>query len=383
MIPEPGAGLDGDDSVAVLSGSFHRTAAQELRQAGCHYVREFAVFPAINTARWLLPLELKPSTVSGLGIYAPYKRRGRFFKQLLSGVARAGWAGAVGSRVCVGSKGALPLEMLVTELTGERHPVFALSLGTPGSNRKLTAQVMRPTGEILGYIKLPLSETARERVRHEAAVLERLQNLAGLRKHIPKVLHSGAWGNGYLLFQSAGPHSLGPIEFGRSHTDFLQLLWNAERVEKPGCLLLKEVADCFRIAEPLLNLGWRELGKAALSAASWRLQSAMIPCGVMHGDFAPWNTRTETGRLFLFDWESAAWDAPNLWDVYHFHAQVKGLLNMSPGSAVPSGRQADERGSFLLYLLSSACRYFEEKTPRSTTAIEYRRRSLAEELSRG
>ena len=112
----------------------------------------------------------------------------------------------------------------MTEVTGEREPTFAMSLGVGGNVRKLTVQVMRPNGEILGYIKLPLTEAAAERVRREAGILERLRHFAPLRPHIPKVLYAGEWSDGYILFQSPGPPSPGPVEFGALRESFLRAL---------------------------------------------------------------------------------------------------------------------------------------------------------------
>ena len=94
---------------------------------------------------------------------------------------------------------------MVRQVTGEHNPIFALSLGAPGKYRKLTVQVMRPGSEILGYIKLPLTEAASGRIRREAAALQRLGAYPALRPHVPRVLHSGDWESGYILFQSGGP----------------------------------------------------------------------------------------------------------------------------------------------------------------------------------
>jgi hypothetical protein len=284
-------------------------------------------------------------------------------------------------KLLVASRGALPLEALVQEVTGEGETVFALSLGTPNRFRKLTIQVMRPDGEILGYIKLPLTEAATERVRHEAEVLRRLWDVAALRGHIPKVLHAADWENGYILFQSRGPSHPGPIQFNNLHEDFLQKLRGLPQVQKAGEALVKEVAARWQRTEPSLDSAWRALGRAALTKAEQELDGASIPCGTMHGDFAPWNTRVENGRLYAFDWESAAWDAPILWDLFHFHVQVASLLKKNSKRVLALSRFSGERASFLLYLLASVCQQVEEKAPLGHTGLHYRQRLLSTELS--
>jgi hypothetical protein len=282
--------------------------------------------------------------------------------------------------VLVASRGPLPLEALVREVTGESQPVFALSLGTALRFRKLTVQVMRPSGEILGYIKLPLTDAAAERVRHEAGTLNRLWSFAALRSHIPRVLYSGVWGDGAILFQSGGPSRPGPLLFNRQYEEFLQLLWGIHTAEKPGEVLCEEVAAHWRKAEPSLDSCWRALGHAALVKAKRELHGVMLSCGVAHGDFTPWNTRVGDGRLYVFDWESASWEAPNLWDIFHFKTQAAALLNKKNDLHISSDRRSGERAFFLLYLLNSACQLLGEESPAQSTGLEYRRQLLANQL---
>jgi len=241
---------------------------------------------------------------------------------------------------------------------------------------------MRPNGEILGYIKLPLSEAATERVRHEANMLNHLSRYPALCPCIPKVLHAGVWENGYILFQSRGPSTPGPTQFDGLHEDFLEKLRGVHPVQKPGETLVKEVAARWQKAAPNLDSAWRVLGQAALTKAEQELDRTMISCGIRHGDFAPWNTRVESGRLYAFDWESAAWEAPILWDLFHFHVQVGGLLNKNSQRVSVLSRFSGEKASFLLYLLDSVCQQLEEKAPLGHPGLQYRQHLLREELSR-
>ncbi len=281
----------------------------------------------------------------------------------------------------VAAKEPLALENLIWDVTGEAQPTFALSLGSPGAYRKLTVQVMRPNGEILGYIKLPLTAAATQRVRREAEVLARLAEFACLRPHIPKVLYADEWAHGYILFESRGPSGTGPVELGVAHEKFLQTLWSVQRVEKPGQMLVQEVAARWRKTEPLLDSRWRALGQAALERARRELDGMMIQCGVVHGDFAPWNTRLENGQLFVFDWESADWQAPTLWDIFHFQVQVRSLLGKKNGWPLGVSCRSSPRGLLILYLLNSAQEYLRAEAPASRSGIDFRGRLLTEELS--
>lgn len=368
-------------SVVVSSNPSERFR-RDLARQGYTRARRFAVLPSPTSPRWLFPLGNVRCTREGLRIYAPYATAARALRGLLTILVAARCQGFVPHQLLVASRGSLPLEALVREVTGEGETVFALSLGTPNRFRKLTIQVMRPDGEILGYIKLPLTEAATERVRHEAEVLERLGNFAALRGHIPKVLHAADGENGCILFQSCGPSCPGPIQFNDLHEDFLRKLRGLHQVQKPGETLVNEVAARWQKAAPLLDSRWRALGEAALLSASRELRGVMIPCGITHGDFAPWNTRVGDGRLYAFDWESAAWDAPISWDLFHFHVQVASLLNKN-GTCVPAlGWSSGERASFLLYMLAFVCQQLEEQTPPGHASLRYRQRLLSKELSR-
>src|SRR5664280_1369722 len=200
---------------------------------------------------WLFPLGDKHTMLAGFHIYTPYARVARMVKALAVRAIKAGWNGWGCSRVLIASREHLPLEKLVAEVTGELEPSFAMSLGVGGNVRKLTVQIMRPNGEILGYVKLPLTEAAVERVRHEASILERLRHFAPLRPYIPKVLYANEWGGGYILFQSPGPSCPGPGEFGALHESFLSTLWSAYQVQKSGRDLVEKVAARWRKGELL------------------------------------------------------------------------------------------------------------------------------------
>jgi hypothetical protein len=325
-------------------------------------------------------LENGRSALVGLEIYKPYARTGRILKGLLTTMVTARCQGLALHRVLVASRATLPLEDFVREVTGECQPEFALSLSTEKRFQKLTVQAMRPDGEILGYIKLPLTQAAVDRIRHEAETLKRLWSFAPLRTHIPQVLYSGEWGHSHILFQSAGPPQPGPTQLNSQSYEFLQLLWGIGAAQKPGHVLWEEVAARWCKADPSLESSWQALGQAALERAKRELHDVMIPCGVSHGDFAPWNTRVGDHGLYVFDWESASWETPTLWDVFHFKTQAGALLDKRNDLHISRDPRSGERASFVLYLLSSACQLFGEESPTQVVGLECRRQLLAKQL---
>ncbi len=365
---------------ALISMHPTKTTAKGFARQGFAHTQRFVVLPSHNAPRWLLPVASEKSAPQGLQMYAPYSPLARMVKELVVSTM-TGWQSWASPRALVGSKKALPLESLVTAVTGEQRPMFALSVGTPGLFRKLTVQVMGLDGQILGYIKLPLTEAASERLRHEAKILKYLASFVELHPYIPRLLHAGEWGNGYILFQSGTPAQPSPTEFGPLHQKFLEALWSVQRIAKPGHAVVEEVAARWRKVEPQMDSLWQSLGAQALAKAGHQLEGVNLTCGIMHGDFAPWNTRVADGRLFVFDWEWASLEAPLSWDIFHFRAQVASLLNKNGGGDLLLGQTPGDRACFLLYILNTVCQFFEEKAAETHPGLVWRRKLLMNELS--
>jgi peptidoglycan/xylan/chitin deacetylase (PgdA/CDA1 family) len=375
--PEELAGLESVGPPPAFLFSPSDKLTRILARRGYTRVRQFAAIPSGTMPRWLLPIGSINATLAGTQIYMPHKWLAKAGMNLLKGAIRAGGSTWLGSNVVVASKGSLGLETLVGDVTGEKNPVFALSIGRRLAVRKLTIQVMRPNGEILGYMKLPFADAARERVRHEATVLEQLWNFPTLRPHIPRLLHAGVWNDTYLLFQSPLAGQLGPADLSPAHKDFLQMLWRISLTERPGQSLVEEIGRKWDKAVVVLGSNWKDLGQEVLRGSAQDLDGLTVRCGISHGDFAPWNIRVHEGRLRLFDWESTQWAAPILWDVYHFALQTAVSFRKAFVPDLPSGR--DAKIAYRLYLLNSVIQFVEEG---NLSAIEHRRRLLANELER-
>jgi hypothetical protein len=214
-------------------------------------------------------------------------------------------------------------------------------------------------GNIIAYAKLPLTPLADNRVRNEAHTLQRLSNFASLRPHIPRVLYAGNYGNSYMLLQSPLEGEPGPTACRGIHQKFLQTLWNVHRVTKPGRFLVNEVARRWEKVAPFLGSKWVELGQETLRYSNRVLAGESVPFGVMHGDFAPWNTRVRQGDLLLFDWESADWEAPTSWDMFHFRVQTACSFKVGARPGMSDLKSPDDI-LYMLYLLDSVGQFLEE-----------------------
>jgi len=367
--------------VAILTGSSTGQLVERLRRDGYTRFQELGIPGSASTPRLIIPIQDSHCARISLNIFTPYDLRRRALKRLLSVIMWMGWTGWARQKVVIASRHPLTIESLVTEVTGELQPVFALSLGNPGRYRKLMIQVMKDNGEVLGYVKLPMTPAAVARVRHEAAMLEHLANFPVVRPYIPRVLFAGECEQGYILFRTGGFSVPAPPEFGSYYEDFLKNLWRIESIEKPGETLVEEVEARWRVAERLLDSGWRDLGKAALMTSRQELKNRSIRCGIMHGDFAPWNTCVSGGSLLVFDWECAEMEAPNQWDIFHFHAHVSRQLNRKNHHQFALDRSNGERALYLLYLLFAVGRVLVDGVPADLSELDYHRRLLTEALS--
>jgi thymidylate kinase len=338
--------------------------------------------PSMSEPRLLVPLDAPQALAASIDTYMPYALRARAATALLRVAIRTGAASAAGDEIRLSDGYFRDVRELVGETTGEPDPVFALRFGTPGRRCNLTLKAMRRDGGELGYLKISITGESVARVRHEAAVLRVLGRDSALRPHIPNLLFAGEWGNGYLLFQSAGAGSPGSTRFGEPHREFLRKLAAASRVSRKAEELVEETAaEWDDSPAAALAPDWRSLARFSLEEASSRLANADVACGTVHGDFAPWNTRLAAGRLFVFDWEAAEWQSPCCWDSFHFEVQV--LARLGRGDRLPSNsavelavREPAMRPLLALYLLHSAAGLARDGVEPSNRSLELRKKLL-------
>jgi hypothetical protein len=210
---------------------------------------------------------------------------------------------------------------------------------------------MLPDGEPVAFVKVPMAREAVARVEHEGAMLTALSRTA-LANCVPGVLFRGEWNGQTVLCTSAGPAEASSMRFGGRHRAFLEKLWSIQPVARDGELLVSEVAARLKATE---TPGTGSAGPIAeaLERVRLKVKGVKIPCGLSHGDFAPWNLRMSGNGLFAFDWEAAERDQPNLWDIAHFDTQLVTLLGHKSRYHEIAGGMSSAHELYLLYLLNS------------------------------
>jgi Phosphotransferase enzyme family len=353
--------------------------SKRLASDGYVFQRRFAVLPSRRKARWLLPLTNEGRPLDGFELYKPFLVGARLMKALVLLVRATGWDGWVQHEVLLASRSPLSIERLASEVTGQNQFIFTLSLGTPGAFQKLTVQVMRPDGMILGFVKMPLTDAAGKRLSNEAEFLRRLSEFPNIRSHVPRLLFGGPWNGSIILFESSLEGATGPVRFTKLHKEFLASLHSCCAAVLPGRTLVEGTAQRWESIASRMGTTWQGLGREALRIAGRELHEALVPCGIHHGDFAPWNMRVHQGNLFVFDWESADWGAPNLWDQFHFLAQTECLLKVNHETQDDADVRGQHRALYLLYLLNSAAQLKEEEAEQLT--IDYREKQILRYVS--
>jgi len=319
----------------------------------------------------LIPLGSAGAAAGSLASFPNRSPRVRLMKKLLAAALKMGIGRPLLDRVFVECAEPPPVSGLISTVTGEARPVFALLPGPPGPYRKVVVQAMRPGGETLGYLKIPLSPAAEERVRREERALRRLEEAPGLRTRVPRVLHAGSLRGSHVLFLSPGVGRSGPARWTPMHDEFFRILGGIRPARRDGPSLIAEVAERWRKA--VGDDGeWSAIASRALKQAGEALSGIEVPCGVTHGDFSAEHTILQDGKLFVLDWEQSREGAPVWWDYFHFHVRL--------GGAVPFRGLPGERACHLLYLLDALAGYLEVSR-RDHEEIARLRSRLAEGLS--
>jgi hypothetical protein len=337
-------------SAGIVMADSSSDISRSLSAGGYRFAHRFALLPSRERTRWLVPRNEDCQIVNGLEMYPSFSIRATVYKSFASRMAAMGWPGWAGNSLWVASQQRFPIEGLVEDLTGETRPQFSLSLGTAVSSRKLTVQVMRRNGEILGYIKLPLTEKANARIRAEAATLEKLNADPRLRARVPAVLHAAKWGSGHLLFQSPIMGDPGPTHLTVYHQQALNEMHSAHSAVKPGMCLVRETSEKISAAGNRLGPKWDLLAQEALRAAAQELSETSV----------------------------RSWEAPVLWDTFHFLAQTKSLLQQGAGAEGLADFTNQKRALYMLYLVSSASHLAEEAS--QSFDISFREAQLREQL---
>lgn len=305
----------------------------------------YAIIPGFCNPRWIVPLKSRWVSYSSLKLYNPAKPYAKVRKRAISVLSRIGLGRLLLQNRLVIVKKMGPhspdtkgLHNLLSEVLGRKNIEIALSTGTPGYYRKVTAQVMASDGKILAYAKLADTDQAKKLLEQEARILRRLEGLTILSGEIPRILHFSPWGKGTILVQSnvRKPYSYRPKNFNDNLISFLSELFGKSATLQTlgGTACLSQLENNIQKLKGRISKNWKYRLSKSLEIIHKNLASESIPLGICHGDFTPFNIYIDRGSLSVFDWEYAREESIPFYDIFHFLIQASALRKRFKPSAL-------------------------------------------------
>ncbi|HWE01398.1 MAG TPA: phosphotransferase [Tepidisphaeraceae bacterium] len=307
----------------IVAVNCRRFPVERLHDAGFGYLRHFAAVPNLENARWLVPLDCPAISAAALSLYTPSRRSAKLKRAAVRLAMHARLPIWYRDHLWIAQRHLPPIEASLDPLLHTRHVRWALSSGAPvgARNRKASALVLAPDGQMLAFVKIARSDIARRIALREAGVLERLAQVPALRDSTPRVIFSADVDGDRLLAQTPLPGGPAPIEFTAAHAAFLALL------QTPVTVRAAFTATVAQMPTRLLALS---MPHPELMETYYRtlptLQKFDVPITITHGDFAPWNLRRHDGRVGAFDWEYGEPSGLPLMDEIHYRLQSGWLL---------------------------------------------------------
>lgn len=337
----------------------------------------FLALPSPASPSILLPLRPSRATAAVLRAHrAPRSARQRVRHVTMVTMARIGAGHLVPRKVTLLNPAPRPDDGLETHLgsiLGQQVAV-GVHLGPPRANRKPIVQAVDHRGKTLAFAKVGTNELTRALVRAETAALQSLENVDFSCLTIPRILHSGSWGDHELLV-------LGPLDTrnaSRSQPRLLQLA------------MVELSTSRGSVCEVLVRSGyWKELRhriEALPGLQASPLLEAMVSLealgddihvglGVWHGDWTPWNMASREERVVLWDWERFGTGVPVGFDALHFKLQAavrRGRLTLPEAVSALIARAGELLGPFgvgrravpavvATYLLEIGARYLQDR----------------------
>ena len=209
------------------------------------------------------------------------------------------------------------------ELFG-KEILVSIHLGSrPRPEVKYTGQFIEyDSFKSLGFFKIGKSISARKLLLNEISTLKKLRDKKFSSAQIPKVLFQRMIDNSLIFV-------INPIKenyryFSKKFTE-LHALFIIELFSVNNCnvfwensLSRKKIVENNEFLNNIISLQANCNFEMILMQLDNKLNNIIIPHGLAHRDFVPWNTKYLKKRIFVFDWEYSDEKSVILWDAFNF-----------------------------------------------------------------
>lgn len=250
------------------------------------------------------------------------------------------------------------LRTKLEDIFGETNLEYAYFGGTPCAHQKSTVQVFKGN-HILGYCKISRNSEINTLFQHETLVLDDL-NRKGV-SNIPQCLYSGELLSGVFLFvqttmkttKSKVRHNIGKQELlflSQMHGKTAVSLSFDQTDENAWLVRLEHILDRFTEDQrDVIRKGISEVRRYYSLKTEWEFSA-------YHSDFTPWNSFTENGELFVFDFEYAGLTYIPYLDLLHYYTQT-GIFERGETAETLFGRFVQESDTWSRYFDEPAISY--------------------------
>lgn len=280
----------------------------------------FFEFRNSDQKRWLIPAT---HMRTGFNLYQPSGLKGKLLRAVFPLAKRFRSVQKIAGAEINHCRLKEELHRVLCEAFGVNDLEFSLFGGTPSKHQKITIQLFRGK-KILGYAKISDNEEIIAYFRHEQNLLDKL-NQKGII-NTPRCVCLKEIGDGQTIFvQDSQKSNRSKVvhRWTNQHWSFLTGLH-----EKTAESLSFEKSDFYasmiRLEQHIAFVP--ELHQATITEVLRNViqhyQNKTVAVCFYHGDFTPWNTFMEKGKLFVFDFEYAQQSYPPYLDWFHFFTQV-------------------------------------------------------------
>ncbi len=329
----------------------------------------YAVLGGRSNARWwLIPLTNKKVTIAGLALFQPLLTNAKLIKKLVTILSYLGlgWLWAK-PRIYISNT------TNVANYFSSDVLSYAYFTGTDSPHRKVAVQVMDIDGNLKGFVKVTNNPRVGVLLKHEASILEHVNELDLTSAFVPNVLFFGEKNGVTVLITDTlkSAQTSSTTSFSDAHLAFVHEL--EEKTAVSPSMTTSSIASRFRERlnkiQPHLEKIWIKRLNKAINYLEER-STLNLPACLSHGDFTPWNTFMKNGQLYVFDWEYAEIACPPTNDIIHFVLNEPQTRNQAASDKIkivtatltkirPDLQKHEARVLLIIYILTNSMRQIE------------------------